>query len=298
MTAPRFELRDLSVSFDGLTVLDHLSLTLERGELRFIIGPNGAGKTTLLDVITGRTRPASGSIDFEGHKLIGRQEHEIARLGVGRKFQTPTIFPSLTVWQNMEVVVGARTGLFAALKYDAHRAERAHRRDARSVRIAKSGGHAGRNSLPRREAVAGDLDAAGAGPATAAAGRAGRGHEPGERERTAELFKRVLAAHPDRTLLIVEHDMAFVRQLASVVTVLHLGAVLSEGSLEEVQATRELLKRISATISARRHRLRWDRGRPAVPGCRGRTGLQPGIADAFRRSQPPRGTGGTAAVPG
>ena len=142
MSEANLVLHDPSVSFDGLTVLDHLSLTLARGELRFIIGPNGAGKTTLLDVITGRTRPASGSVEFEGRKLLGHQEHEIARMGIGRKFQTPTIFPSLTVWQNMEVVVGARADLFAALK--AMPSEQSDRiaRDSGAVGIAKSSRHA------------------------------------------------------------------------------------------------------------------------------------------------------------
>ncbi|MFN0071585.1 MAG: urea ABC transporter ATP-binding protein UrtD, partial [Chloroflexota bacterium] len=224
------------VSFDGLTVLDQLSLSLEAGELRFIIGPNGAGKTTLLDVITGRTRPASGSVEFEGRQLIGHQEHEIARMGIGRKFQTPTIFPSLTVWQNMEVVVGAKTGLFAAL-----RAMPTEQSDQIAETLELSG------LLPRSTVRAGILSHGekqwleiamllAQDPKLLLLDEPVAGMSRGERERTAELFRRVLVAHPDRTLLIVEHDMAFVRQLANVVTVLHLGSVLSEGSLEDVQA--------------------------------------------------------------
>ena len=233
---PRLELHDLSVSFDGLTVLDRLSLTLARGELRFVIGPNGAGKTTLLDVITGRTRPASGSVEFEGRKLVGHQEHEIARMGIGRKFQTPTIFPSLTVWQNMEVVAGASGGLFAALK---------KMPSAESDRIAET---LDLSSLKSRANIRAGILSHGEKqwleismllvqePRLLLLDEPVAGMSRGERERTAELFRGVMEKHPDRTLLIVEHDMAFVRQLARTVTVLHLGAVLSEGSLEAVQA--------------------------------------------------------------
>jgi len=236
MSEARLDLRDLSVSFDGLTVLDKLSLKLDSGELRFIIGPNGAGKTTLLDIITGRTKPTSGSAHFEGRKLIGHQEHEIARMGIGRKFQTPTIFPSLTVWQNMEVVVGAKASLFAALKKMPSEQTDSIRETlelsglgSRSTTRAGILSHGEKQWLEIAMLLVQDsrlllLDEPVAGMSR------------GERERTADLFRRVLAAHPDRTLLIVEHDMAFVRQLASTVTVLHLGSVLSEGSLEEVQA--------------------------------------------------------------
>jgi len=113
---PRLALRDITVSFDGLTVLDTLSLTLARGEMRFLIGPNGAGKTTLLDVITGKTQPRSGTVHFGEFNLDGWQEHDIAQRGIGRKFQTPTIFPSLSVEQNMEIAVGARGGILGALR--------------------------------------------------------------------------------------------------------------------------------------------------------------------------------------
>jgi urea transport system ATP-binding protein len=236
MTNSRLQLRELSVSFDGLTVLDKLSLTLERGELRFIIGPNGAGKTTLLDIITGRTRPTGGSVEFEGRRLLGHQEHEIARMGIGRKFQTPTIFPSLTVWQNMEVVVGAKTGLFAALK------KMPSEQNGRIVETLELSGLGSRATTRAGILSHGEkqwLEIAMLlvqDPRLLLLDEPVAGMSRGERERTADLFRRVLAAHPDRTLLIVEHDMAFVRQLASSVTVLHLGSVLSEGSLEDVQA--------------------------------------------------------------
>src|SRR5262245_56676037 len=112
----RLALDEITVSFDGLTVLDHLTLNLARGEMRFLIGPNGAGMTTLMDVITGKTKPRSGTVYCEGYDLAGWQEHDIAQRGIGRKFQTPTVFPSLTVRQNMEIAVGAKSGFMAALR--------------------------------------------------------------------------------------------------------------------------------------------------------------------------------------
>ncbi|MCC7370727.1 MAG: urea ABC transporter ATP-binding protein UrtD [Chloroflexi bacterium] len=232
----RLELREITVSFDGLTVLDHLTLTLARGEMRFLIGPNGAGKTTLLDVITGKTQPRGGTVLFEGYDLAGWQEHDIAQRGIGRKFQTPTVFPSLTARQNMEIAVGAKAGFLAAMK---------------------------RMAAPDRELVGETLQLIGLeGRASQQAGQLSHGEkqwleigmlivqepkvllldEPvagmtrGERDRTVALLGRMQAAHPDRTTLIVEHDMAFVRQLAKTVTVLHLGSVLSEGTMEEVQS--------------------------------------------------------------
>ena len=236
MSDPRLEVRELSVSFDGLSVLDKLSMRLERGELRFIIGPNGAGKTTLLDIITGRTKPTSGSVEFEGRKLIGHQEHEIARMGIGRKFQTPTIFPSLTVWQNMEVVVGARTGLFAALKkMPRDQSDRIAKTLELSGLVNRSTTRAGILSHGEKQWLEISMLLV-QEPRLLLLDEPVAGMSRGERERTAELFRRVLEAHPDRTLLIVEHDMAFVRQLANIVTVLHLGSVLSEGSLEAVQS--------------------------------------------------------------
>src|SRR5688572_33391075 len=103
------EVRDVSVAFDGFTVLDHLSMAVATGELRFLIGPNGAGKTTLMDVISGKTKPDSGTVHFEGtHELTRLREDAIVRLGVGRKFQTPSVFSSLSCFENVEVAAGFR----------------------------------------------------------------------------------------------------------------------------------------------------------------------------------------------
>jgi len=232
----RLELRDVVVRFDGLTVLDSLSLSLARGEMRFLIGPNGAGKTTLLDVITGKTRPLSGTAHFEGHDLTRLQEHEIARYGIGRKFQTPTIFPSLTVWQNMEIAVGARAGVLAAV-----RAMPSSERDLVVETLKLIG------LEERAQARAGLLShgekqwleigmLVGQQPNLLLLDEPVAGMTRAERDRTAMMLGRLQEAHPDRTMLIVEHDMAFVRQLARTVTVLHLGSLLTEGPMEHVQS--------------------------------------------------------------
>ena len=106
MTNNILEVRNVTVSFDGFTVLDNLNFSMERGELRFLIGPNGAGKTTLLDIITGKTHPSAGQVIFDGHVDISRwREHKIVRHGIGRKFQTPSVFNSLTVFENLEAAI-------------------------------------------------------------------------------------------------------------------------------------------------------------------------------------------------
>jgi urea transport system ATP-binding protein len=231
----RLALREITVSFDGLTVLDHLTLNLAEGEMRFLIGPNGAGKTTLLDVITGRTKPRSGTVHFEGYDLSGWQEHDIAQRGIGRKFQTPTVFPSLTVQQNMEIAVGARSGFVGAMRrmpsaecdLVAETLEligldgRADQRGGQLSHGEKQWLEIGMLVVQEPKLLLLDEPVAGL--------------TRGERDRTVALLHRMQEAHPDRTILIVEHDMAFVRQLAKTVTVLHLGRVLSEGTMEEVQ---------------------------------------------------------------
>jgi urea transport system ATP-binding protein len=232
----RLELNDITVSFDGLVVLNHLSLSLARGEMRFLIGPNGAGKTTMLDIITGKTQPTSGTVRFEGYDLAGWQEHDIARRGIGRKFQTPTVFPSLTVAQNMEIAVGAKAGLFRALgRLPAHQHAlvwdtmkliglegRAYQRSGQLSHGEKQWLEIGMLVVQEPSLLLLDEPVA--------------GMTRGERDRTVILLERMQSAYPDRTILIVEHDMAFVRQLAKTVTVLHLGSVLSEGTMEEVQS--------------------------------------------------------------
>jgi urea transport system ATP-binding protein len=232
----RLTLTDLTVRFDGLTVLDNLSLSLARGEMRFLIGPNGAGKTTLLDVITGKTRPHHGTVRFEDQDLTRLQEHQIARLGVARKFQTPTVFPNLTVLQNLELAVGARGGLHRAV-----RAMPSAERDLVDETLQlvgleeRAGQLAGVLSHGEQQWLEIGM-LVGQQPTLLLLDEPVAGMTRAERERTAALLQSLQQAHPDRTMLIVEHDMAFVRQLARTVTVLHLGSLLSEGTMEAVQS--------------------------------------------------------------
>jgi len=224
----------VTVSFDGFKALNELSLVVEEGELRTIIGPNGAGKTTMMDVVTGRTRPDSGEVFFRGNADLTRlDEAAIANLGIGRKFQRPTVFENLTVFDNLELALADSRGtwrtLFARLTQ-----ERRERIGATLERIGlaeESRKPAGalshgqkqwleigmllihdRQLLLLDEPVAGMTDR--------------------ETEDTAAL---ILDLARDRTIIVVEHDMAFVRSLGARVTVLHEGSVLAEGSVEHVQ---------------------------------------------------------------
>ena len=217
-------------------VLNDLSLSLARGEMRFLIGPNGAGKTTLLDVITGKTQPKSGSVHFEEFNLAGWQEHDIAQRGIGRKFQTPTVFPSLSVKQNMEIAVGAKGGLLGALKRMLVRDRELVGETLQMIGLeARAEQRAGQLSHGEKQWLEiGMLIVQ--EPKVLLLDEPVAGMTRGERDRTVALLERMQSAHPDRTTLIVEHDMAFVRQLARTVTVLHLGSVLSEGTMEEVQS--------------------------------------------------------------
>jgi len=228
-------LNGVTVSFDGFRALNELSLIVEHGELRTIIGPNGAGKTTMMDVVTGKTRPDSGEVYFQGTADLTRlDEAAIANLGIGRKFQRPTVFENLTVLENLELsLADSRTTwetLFARLT--------PARRDRIAATLARIGltehskSPAGglshgqkqwleigmllihdRTLLLLDEPVAGMTDR--------------------ETEETTEL---ILDLANDRTIVVVEHDMAFVRSLGARVTVLHEGSVLAEGSIDHVQA--------------------------------------------------------------
>jgi urea transport system ATP-binding protein len=227
-------LEDITVSFDGFKALDSLSLTIDAGELRCVIGPNGAGKTTMMDVITGKTRPDSGRAFFgQTIDLTAFTEAQIAHAGIGRKFQKPTIFESHTVFENLELAMKAdkrvRRTLRARLSSEEEgriaETMRQIRLDASAARPAGLLSHGQKQWLeigmllmqePRLllldEPVAGMSDE--------------------ETERTAELFVSLAGRH---SLVVVEHDMAFIARIARKVTVLHEGRVLAEGALDTVQ---------------------------------------------------------------
>jgi urea transport system ATP-binding protein len=222
----------VTVSFDGFTVLDRLDFAMRHGELRFLIGPNGAGKTTMLDVITGKTRPHSGRVLFEGHDTRRLGEHALVRRGIGRKFQTPTVFPSLTVAQNIEVMLGLHEPLPRLV-----RPLRAEARDRLAETLDTIG------MAPAAGRMAGTLSHGekqwleigmllAQRPRLLLLDEPVAGMTRRERDRTGEL---VTAISRERATLVVEHDMEFVRQFASTVTVLHAGRVLCEGPMDQVQ---------------------------------------------------------------
>ena len=226
------EIRDLSVVFDGFRALDGVDLTVQHGELRFLIGPNGAGKTTLIDVITGLTRPATGTVRFGGKELVGRKEYEIVRLGVGRTFQTSVVFEELTVLENLDLAAGFRRPLWSLLRTrkgvsDAvARALELTRLQDLAHRKAGVLSHGQRQWLEIGMLIAQE-------PKLLLLDEPVAGMSREERFRTGELLTEIAKDH---TVIVVEHDMEFLRRYASQVTVLHEGKVLIEGSVDEVRA--------------------------------------------------------------
>jgi len=225
----------VTVSFDGFRALNELSLVIEPGEMRAIIGPNGAGKTTMMDVVTGKTRPQSGDVYFNGDiDLTRRDEAEIASLGIGRKFQKPTVFESHTVWDNLELALAGGRGTFAALfrRRDASAARRIEeilatvrltdRRDVRAAYLS----HGQKQWLEIGMLLAQE-------PKLLLVDEPAAGMTDSETAATAELLKDIAR---EKSVVVVEHDMAFVRALGVKVTVLHEGSVISEGTLDHVSA--------------------------------------------------------------
>ncbi|TGG80092.1 MAG: urea ABC transporter ATP-binding protein UrtD [Aphanocapsa feldmannii 277cV] len=231
-SAPLLELDGVSVDFDGFLALDDLSLCLASGELRAVIGPNGAGKTTFLDVITGKLLPSSGDVRFKGRSLLGQQEHHIARLGVGRKFQSPRVFENLSLRQNLTLAASVKTPL-ALLFGSLGRSERDRVEHLLGVidladrphLLAGELSHGQKQWLEIAMLVAQDPDLLLVDEPVA-------GLTDGETERTADLLRELAGDH---TVLVIDHDMEFIRRLDAPVTVLHEGHVLCEGTMDQVQ---------------------------------------------------------------
>ncbi len=231
---PALYLSGVTVTFDGFRALNELSLIVERGELRAIIGPNGAGKTTMMDVITGKTRPDKGEV-FLRHDidLTKKDEAEIANLGIGRKFQKPSVFESHTVWHNLELARKAPRGPLATLL-----ARRTAEEEDRIDEVLNTIGLTG-----RRDWLAGNLSHGQKqwleigmllmqDPDVLLVDEPAAGMTDAETEQTARLLKEIAG---QRSVVVVEHDMAFVESLASRVTVLHEGSVIAEGAMAEVR---------------------------------------------------------------
>jgi urea transport system ATP-binding protein len=226
---------DVTVDFDGFLALEHLTLTVDQGELRCIIGPNGAGKTTLMDVITGKTRPTSGAVYLEDQKveLTRLPEWRISQLGVGRKFQRPTVFQGHTVYENLELACGGRRGVFRGLlggmtPLEEEQVERILETIGLKDAVDKRAGllsHGHKQWLEIGMLLMQE-------PKVLLVDEPVAGMSQQEMERTAELLKQLAG---ERTVIVVEHDMDFVRGIAEKVTVLHEGKVLAEGKMEKVQ---------------------------------------------------------------
>ena len=224
---------DLTVSFDGFRAVDKLTLYVEKDELRCIIGPNGAGKTTLLDMICGKTRPSGGTIRFKQHYITNLIEYQITRLGVGRKFQTPSVYEDLTVFENLEISYPKKRGIFGCLlfKRDQDLLDRidsvAEEIFLHEVLRHKAGqlSHGQKQWLEIGMLLMQD-------PELLLLDEPVAGMSAKEREQTAELLNRISKG---RSIVVIEHDMAFVRMIAHKVTVLHQGKLLAEGSMDQVQ---------------------------------------------------------------
>jgi urea transport system ATP-binding protein len=225
----------VSVTFDGFKALRGLSLHLAPGEMRAIIGPNGAGKTTMMDVVTGKTRPDAGDVVFDGrHDLTALDEAEIAELGIGRKFQKPTVFESHTVADNIRLALrGPRTAMSALFgERNRPQAERIEEVLTRVRLIEHRGRRAGDLSHGQKQWLEIGMLLA-QDPKLLLVDEPVAGMTDAETEDTARLLRDIASTH---SVVVVEHDMAFVRSLDVKVTCLHEGAVLAEGSIDTVSA--------------------------------------------------------------
>lgn len=231
----------VTVSFDGFRALNNLSFAIAPGEMRAIIGPNGAGKTTMMDVVTGKTRPDKGAVIFDKfHDLARLDETEIAELGIGRKFQKPTVFDSHTVYDNLELALKADRRARATL-WSQETADERHRIDeilqiirltAVQSRLAGRLSHGQKQWLEIGMLLAQD-------PKLLLVDEPVAGMTDVETQQTADLLKHI---NIDRTVVVVEHDMAFVRELGVKVTCLHEGSVLAEGTIEQVSTNARVVE--------------------------------------------------------
>ena len=234
-------LEDVNVSFDGFKAINNLSLDIAPGELRCIIGPNGAGKTTMMDIITGKTRPDSGTVYFGSTiDLLRHNEPEIASLGIGRKFQKPTVFEQLSVFENLELALKTHKGVTSSMffRLDSMQSDRLaeilhtiHLADSVS-RMAGNLSHGQKQWLEIGMLLMQD-------PKLLLLDEPVAGMTDEETARTAELFLTLKGKH---SLMVVEHDMSFIRTISEIVTVLCDGSVLAQGTLDQVQADERVIE--------------------------------------------------------
>jgi urea transport system ATP-binding protein len=234
-------LDDVTVSFDGFRAINKLSLDIAPGELRCIIGPNGAGKTTMMDIITGKTRPDAGSVFFGSTiDLLRYKEAEIAQMGIGRKFQKPTVFEQLTVYENLELALKTDKGVPSSVFFrpsgeDSDRLAQVLRTIHLADSVNRQAGnlsHGQKQWLEIGMLLMQD-------PKLLLLDEPVAGMTDEETARTADLFLGLKGKH---SLMVVEHDMSFIRSIAQTVTVLSEGAVLAQGTLDEVQADERVIE--------------------------------------------------------
>lgn len=233
-------IEDLTVSFDGFKAVDDVTMYIDQNELRVIIGPNGAGKTTLLDLICGKTKASGGYIKFKNHELTRMSEHQIVHAGVGRKFQTPSIYENLSVYENLEVSYPkARNVLSAIFFKTTEKVDKEISRIAKEIFLEefldleasllshgqKQWLEIGMLLIQNPELLMLDEPVA--------------GMSVRERDQTAELLKRICKG---RSVIVIEHDMDFVEKIASKVTVLHQGKLLAEGAMDEVKSNKDVIE--------------------------------------------------------
>lgn len=226
-------IENLTVSFDGFKAVDNLSLYVDEGEIRVIIGPNGAGKTTVLDMICGKTRATSGSIKFHGKELTKLKEYEIVDAGVGRKFQNPSIYEALTVFENLELSYPKGKKVWGALFFKRNReiikrvkevADTIFLGDMLNMKASLLS-HGQKQWLEIGMLLIQD-------PALLMLDEPVAGMSVAERKQTAELLKKIIKG---RSVIVIEHDMKFVEDIADRVTVMHQGKLLAEGNMESIK---------------------------------------------------------------
>ena len=233
-------LEDVNVSFDGFKAINNLSLDIAPGELRCIIGPNGAGKTTMMDIITGKTRPDSGQVFFGSTiDLLRHNEPKIAQLGIGRKFQKPTVFEHLSVWENLELALATAKNVTASMVFRLNGVQQDRLCEVlETIRLTDDVGrmagllsHGQKQWLEIGMLLMQD-------PKLLLLDEPVAGMTDQETERTAELFLSLKGKH---SLMVVEHDMGFIQKISDIVTVLCDGSVLAQGSFEQVQADERVI---------------------------------------------------------
>ena len=233
-------IEDLTVSFDGFKAVDNLTMYIDRNELRVVIGPNGAGKTTVLDLICGKTKSTAGSIKFRNTELTKLSEHEIVRAGVGRKFQTPSIYENLSVYQNLEVSYPKGRGVWGSLLFK--RSEEVIsqvRKVADEIMLtdfldmeAALLSHGQKQWLEIGMLLMQD-------PELLMLDEPVAGMSAKERDQTADLLNKICK---NRSVIVIEHDMEFVKKIAHKVTVLHQGKILAEGAMDKVQEDEKVIE--------------------------------------------------------